>query len=142
MALDLENLVIPSTLCSNMVCGARLGCNRAHPDDYSTQLQDNQKYVSFENNPDGTCDWFILRGKLKNESDQFRAKKGSRRKRHNAHAPPSQVSQMPKSTKTRGGQIPRMGFEPRSLKQPDLMVSRHIKHGKDIKQERDADERA
>lgn len=78
---------------------------------------EDQKYESYKQNADGSCDWFVLRAKLQAEGNEVYPDKVKRRglRKSNRHAPGKRPT--PES----------LGLVP-----PDLRVTRHIRNGSDI----------
>jgi hypothetical protein len=97
-------------------CGLGMLCEHAQSRDQSCNL------VSAWTEPKkhGECDNYHTRTELGSTGDVPRRKPGQ--SRHNAHAPDRQ--------RARQAILDAQG---RPLKAPDLQVSRHIKNGKDIK---------
>lgn len=105
------------TPCSNTACASRLACERGSVYDKGSANEG----VAFQKNEDGSCDWFMIRKKLQDEGSTLRRKVTGGR-RHNLHAAGS-------------GYVKRPTPESLGLKEPDLMVKRHIRKGIDLKKE-------
>lgn len=86
------------------------------------------------------CTFFLLRDELTGADSVFERRPG-RRKRHNAHAPPSEYQRHRASIQTSSRELQaanrRAAMEhlaaSKGIQKPDLMVKRHILKGRDIK---------
>jgi hypothetical protein len=116
--MDAVDQTTPMTLCLTENCPLRMSCERANR--ISTDV--DQDYRAFLFNDDRTCDWFVLRAALKDESKVFRKQTGPQK--HNRHAPIGDRDRTNRklAEKLLGGP-------------PDLNVKRHIRMGHDINKE-------
>jgi hypothetical protein len=132
------------TLCSNTACDIRISCERGR---FLNAKEVESVELFNQGKTDGTtCPDFILRTELDASKDPDMVHRHSRKRgrRHNAHAPPRAAftgSQDLFGISLTGKGKPAKK-EPRpklSIKRPDLMVSRHIRDGRNINTKQEDD---
>jgi hypothetical protein len=126
----------------------RLACERAH-----RQPMKDQQYESFTPTQEGDCPEFLVRERLGGGDAGAdvvfqEGRKRGRGKRHNSHVAPrasypgseelfGSIFGKQKHPHRKGGILARHGIgdkpDPIKSSAPDLMVSRHVRSGKDIK---------
>ena len=117
------------TLCQpkHADCGRRLTCERLHYKGNREGLVTLD--LSCNLDPEGNCPFYVPRPIIADEKHIFRG----RHRRHNSHVFQErrklEFTQAPKRAKPK--------FEGPLPKEPDLMVKRHIRSGKNIKEGQD-----
>lgn len=126
--------------CGNLNCNIRMSCARANDEDYigpSNPRQYDWQIFNCGQTEGAYCAHFVIRAKLGGRNPG-ELPTGRRGRRHNEHAPPR--TSYPGSEELfghifKGKEIKAndRGKHVPLPKRPDLMVSRHLRNGRDIK---------
>lgn len=107
------------SLCSNGECKMRMACERAN-----RQPVEGQRFHRFVPDQYGGCEWFDVRGKLRDEGSVFRPGVG---KRHNSHAQPAGILNPSGGNSHQGNHARAKRIPPEKL-----MVGRFVRDGVDV----------
>jgi hypothetical protein len=125
--------------CVNQACSIRMSCARANDEDF-----DGPPYDYYNGQPTETgCSAFILRKALgRGDPDMVFTEARRRGRRHNAHAYSGPRTSFPGTEALFGAKLAKaLGAKkhPRSRedipRRPDLMVTRHLRDGRNIKED-------